>query len=260
VTRLSILLIAVVLIVGMASYGGRESYTLTITSTTGGSVITPGEGTFTLLEGATVTLVAGIQLGHRFVNWTGDVGAIANVTDVKTTIIITNDCSITANFEAVDMMVAAGHIDTVGLRSDGTAVGVGGGWDVHNRYGVIDIGSWTGIVQVAEGDSFTLGLRSDGTVVAVGLNDIHQCDVGGWRNIIQVATGRYHSAGLKSDGTVVAAGSNWAGQRNVSGWTNIMWIATGSSHTVGLKSDGTVVAVGWNDNGQCWVAKWMLLR
>ena len=34
-------------------------------------------------------------------------------------------CSITANFEEVNFMVAAGYYHTVGLRSDGTVVAVG---------------------------------------------------------------------------------------------------------------------------------------
>jgi hypothetical protein len=65
---ISVFLIAVALIGGMVGYGGRESYTLTIASTTGGSIITPGEGTFAYYEGAVVDLVAGFKAGYRFVN------------------------------------------------------------------------------------------------------------------------------------------------------------------------------------------------
>ncbi len=122
---ISVFLIAIALIAGMVDYGGRESYTLTIVSTAGGSVITPGEGTFTYYEGTVVHLVAGLELGYRFVNWTGDVGTIANVNDATTTITINDHCSITANFEKVNFMVAAGYSHTVGLRSDGTVVAAG---------------------------------------------------------------------------------------------------------------------------------------
>jgi len=73
-------------------------YDLTISSTTGGSVTTPGEGTYTYDEGMVVNLVATPSSGYRFVNWTGDVGTIANVNAASTTITMNGDYTITANF------------------------------------------------------------------------------------------------------------------------------------------------------------------
>jgi len=72
-------------------------------------------------------------------------------------------------------MVAAGGGHTVGLKSDGTVVAVGG-----NYHGRCDVGGWTNITRVSVGSYHTVGLKSDGTVVAVGLNDYGQCNVGGW--------------------------------------------------------------------------------
>jgi len=252
---ISVFLIAVALIAGMVGYGGRESYTLTIATTTGGSVITPGEGTFAYYEGTTVYLVAGLELGHRFVDWTGDVGTVANVSDMRTTITINlnHNCSIIANFEKVNYMVAAGYYHTVGLGSDGTVIAVG-----DNSKGQSDVGGWTDIVQVAAGYEHTVGLRSDGTLVAVGYDNYGQCNVRRWTNIIQVAAGGRHTVGLKADGTLLAVGWNWAGQRNIGTWSNIVWVTAGNSHTVGVKSDGTVVAVGWNAFAQCAVESWDL--
>ncbi len=48
--RVTILLITVALVVGMAGCAPTQ-YQLTISSTNGGSVITPGEGTFTYNAG-----------------------------------------------------------------------------------------------------------------------------------------------------------------------------------------------------------------
>jgi uncharacterized protein YkwD len=82
-------------------YGGDygESYTLiTITSTAGGSVTTPGEGTFTYTEGRVVTLVAQPQAGYQFVTWTGNVDTIANLNATATTITANDSYSIRANF------------------------------------------------------------------------------------------------------------------------------------------------------------------
>jgi len=264
-------------------------YSLTISSTAGGSVTTPGEGSFTRNAGVVVSLVASPDTDYRFVYWTGDVGTIANVYAASTTITMSGNYEITANFE-VSFMVAAGDLHTVGLESDGTVVAVGynyygqcnvGGWTniiqvdaggYHhtvglksngtvvavgdNHYGQCNVGGWTNMVQVAAGGYHTVGIRSNGTVVAVGDNSYGQCNVGGWTNIVQVAADGCHTVGLKSNGTVVATGNNYWGQRDVSGWTNIVQVAAGDAHAVGLKSNGTVVATGNNYWGQCDVGGW----
>jgi C1A family cysteine protease len=71
---------------------------LTVSSTAGGSVTTPGEGTFTYGAGTVVSLVAEAEQGYRFVNWTGDVDGIADVDAAATTITMDDDYTITANF------------------------------------------------------------------------------------------------------------------------------------------------------------------
>jgi len=88
---------------GLVGCGGQETpevteYDLTISSTEGGSVTSPGEGTFTYDEGEVLDLVAEPEEGYRFVNWTGDVGTVANVNNATTTIVMDNHYSITANF------------------------------------------------------------------------------------------------------------------------------------------------------------------
>jgi len=74
-------------------------YDLTISSSAGGSVTTPGEGTFTYGAGTVVELVARAEEGYDFVDWTGDVGTITYVNYYSTTITMDSDKSITANFE-----------------------------------------------------------------------------------------------------------------------------------------------------------------
>ena len=225
-------------------------YILTITSTTGGFVTTPGEGTLIYDEETVVDLVAEADEGYYFDNWTGDVGTIADVSAASTNITVSGNYSITAEFQYIPM-VAAGVRYTVGLKSDGTVVAVG-----RNIEGQCDVGNWTYIVQVSAGCLHTVGLKTDGTLVAVGNNDKGQCNVGGWTGIVQVAAGDYHTVGLKPDGTVVAMGDNFYGQCNVGGWTGIVQVAVGTYHTVGLKSDGTLVTVGDNEYGQCDVGGW----
>jgi len=73
-------------------------YTLEISSTGGGSVIIPGEGTFTYEPGTKVDLIAITDTFYNFVHWTGDVGTITDVNSAATNITMNDDYSITANF------------------------------------------------------------------------------------------------------------------------------------------------------------------
>jgi hypothetical protein len=85
-----------------------KQYDLIISSTEGGSVTEPGEGVFTYDEGTVVNLVATPAAGYRFVEWTGDVGTIADVHAATTTVTMNGDYSITANFVAIyDLTVSS---------------------------------------------------------------------------------------------------------------------------------------------------------
>ena len=73
-------------------------YSLTISSTPGGSVTEPGEGTYVYSNNTVVPLVAEADTGYQFVGWTGNVGTIGNVTAANTTITMNGSYYITANF------------------------------------------------------------------------------------------------------------------------------------------------------------------
>jgi len=97
------LAVALVLSVGLIGCGGEQvpeitQYNLIISSTEGGSVTTPGEGTFSYGEGAVINLVAQPDEGYQFMKWTGSISAIADVYAAETTITVNYHCSITANF------------------------------------------------------------------------------------------------------------------------------------------------------------------
>jgi hypothetical protein len=85
-----------------ANFEEIPEYELTISSTAGGSVTNPGEGTFTYDAGTMVGLAATPSYGYAFVRWTGDIDNIADVNDAYTTIAINDNYSITANFEVGD--------------------------------------------------------------------------------------------------------------------------------------------------------------
>jgi len=91
VIRLSILLIIVALVVGMTGCvagipGFTVRYSITISSTTGGTVTDPGEGLFRYPAGTVVNLVAEPDRGYEFVGWTTNAGSIADIYDPTTTI------------------------------------------------------------------------------------------------------------------------------------------------------------------------------
>jgi hypothetical protein len=99
VARFIILVIVVALGAALAGCAPAVQYHLTVSSTEGGKVASPGEGTFTCYEGRAVILMAAPRTGYRFVNWTGDVSTIADVNAAQTTITICGNYSIMANFE-----------------------------------------------------------------------------------------------------------------------------------------------------------------
>ena len=126
-SKVIIFLAVVALIAMMVGCGAQEGeepepayYDLSINSTAGGSVTTPGEGTSQYDTGDSVDLVAEAEEGYRFVEWTGNVGSIGDTDAASTYIIMTNNYSITADFVPKrDPMVAAGSVHTVGLKSNG---------------------------------------------------------------------------------------------------------------------------------------------
>jgi hypothetical protein len=78
-------------------------YNLTVDSTAGGSVTTPGEGTFTYDEGTVVNLVATPGSGYRFVNWTAPAGSFSNASAATTTFTMpAQNVAVTARFTPVE--------------------------------------------------------------------------------------------------------------------------------------------------------------
>jgi uncharacterized repeat protein (TIGR02543 family) len=266
-------------------------YDLTASSTAGGSVTVPGEGTFSYEPHTVVDLVAVANDDYYFVDWTGDVGAIADPGDASTTITMNDDYSVVANFDRIEYDLTIFSTDGGSVTDPGEGVYTYGAGTLVALAAVADdyyeFVGWTGDVgdvddplfstttvnvndnysitanfafkvepTIAAGAAHTVGLRSDGTVMAAGSNASGQCGVSDWEHIVQLAAGEAHTIGVRNDGTVVAAGSNTSGQCDVGNWTDIVQVAAGATHTVGLRADGTVVAVGNNDYGQCNVGSW----
>ena len=98
-------------------------YTLTISSTDGGNVTTPGEGIFTYHAGMLVDLVASPSNGYRFANWTATAGSLGNATAAETTFTMpAQNATVAAHFVAAYELSMA--VDPAG---GGTAVDLTGG-------------------------------------------------------------------------------------------------------------------------------------
>jgi len=175
------LAVALVLGIGLIGCGGKEvpeitEYNLAISSTEGGEVTTPGEGTFTCEEGEVVNLVAEAEEGYHFAKWTGNVDAIADVYAAETTITMNHYYYITANFvgeiwdwydlDAVRDSLGGSYIlmndldsTTVGYEELASATANGGkGWEPIGSLSVDPISFW--IIDLA--DPFTGSLDGQG--------------------------------------------------------------------------------------------------
>jgi hypothetical protein len=148
-------------------------YNLSISSTTGGNVTMPGQGMLTYDEGKVVNLVASLVSGYKFVNWTGDVGTIADVNDATTTVTMSGDYSITANFQEVlehtlTISAVGGSVTTPGegdfKYEEGTAVGLEA--ISEDGYRFVE---WTGDVDTianAKAASTTIIMNGDYSITA----------------------------------------------------------------------------------------------
>ena len=97
---------------------GVVTYNLTILiSPEGTGTTVPGVGTYTYAEGEVVDLAAMPEAGYQFNYWTGNVDAISDTGAAETTITMTDDYSVTANFQEEPPLPtvtteAAAHVTT----------------------------------------------------------------------------------------------------------------------------------------------------
>jgi hypothetical protein len=158
----------------------KEEYGLTISSSAGGSVGTPGEGTFTYDPGIGVNLVAEAEEGYRFVNWTGDTATIADVNAASTTITMNGDYAITANFMAqYDLSISSSAGGSVGTPGEGTftydpGIGVNLVAKAEEGYRFVN---WTGdIATVANVSAASTTITMNGDY-SISANFMAQCDL-----------------------------------------------------------------------------------
>jgi len=143
-------------------------YDLSIASTVGGHVSSPGEpGPFTYIEGVEVPLVAAQDPGYRFLEWTGDVDTVADVSSASTTITMNGNYAVTAVFILSEAWVDDDYTE-VGYND-----GHSWGFDAFNRIqDAIDILPAPGTIYVAPGIYYENIVLNDGLeILGAGAGD-----------------------------------------------------------------------------------------
>jgi hypothetical protein len=191
--------------------GGQPpvQYELTISSTTGGSVNTPGEGVFTYYSGTQVNLVAEAETGYGFVNWTADPTVTFGDASAATTTFTmpSQDVTVTAHFGLVyelDMAADptaggdATDVDAEGAYVAGATVSIRA--EPASAYGFVH---WTADAPVtfqddtAEETTFTMPAQAVAVTAHFGVayNLSMAADPAGGGNAIDVAAKGAYAAG-----------------------------------------------------------------
>ncbi|MHC4259238.1 MAG: S8 family serine peptidase [Planctomycetota bacterium] len=128
-----------------------KMWTLTISSTAGGSVTTPGEGPLQLDDASVQVIVATADPHYRFVNWTGaavGAGKVADPNAASTSVTVDADYNLQANF-AMNQYIISGRVTLGGSGlADVNMVGLPGTpvTDANGNYAAQIDSGWSGIV------------------------------------------------------------------------------------------------------------------
>ena len=214
-------------------------YTLTITTTGDGNTTGaagPHDG------GTVVPITATPDAGWQFVNWTGDIGTIANPNSANTTITMNGNYTITANFLPTRTLTMAvtGNGSTnpaVGDHpyADGTVVNItaipDSGWQFD---------SWTGDAFDANSASTTVFMDADKTATAIFVEappvTLTMAVTGNGSTTPEVGTHEY------PQGTVVDITATPDPGHEFAGWSGDVADANSATTTVTMNTDKTVTA------------------
>ncbi len=95
-------------------YRQTQGYSLIITSSEGGSVVTPGQGSFSYNNSQTVNIQAVPEAGNDFTGWTGtavNTGKVANPASAQTTVMVDAAYTLKANFANDDYTISFGSTE-----------------------------------------------------------------------------------------------------------------------------------------------------
>ncbi|NQV34466.1 MAG: leucine-rich repeat domain-containing protein, partial [Phycisphaeraceae bacterium] len=202
-----------------------DQLALTTSSTAGGSVTVPGEGTANYAYGTNVNLMAVPDTHYHFVGWTGPV---ANATSASTTVTITNPTAVSAMFAIAPHTLTTsstigGSVTVPGegttSYAHGTNVNVVAVPDAHYHF----VG-WTGPVADATSASTTVTIAGNTAVAAIFAID---------ENTLTISS--------TGGGTVSTPGE---GSFSYGHGTSVPVVATPGSYTTFLRWTGSAVTAG----------------
>jgi hypothetical protein len=144
--------------INMGAYGGtaqasltRLLRTLTTSSYNGGSVTTPGEGSFTYVDDTQAQVVATPEKNYYFLKWTGtavDAGKVANPKKASITVLMDGDYTLKADFAAVNYTLSVSSTTGGSVTVPGEGNFVYGGNYIGSLEAVADPGyhftHWSG--------------------------------------------------------------------------------------------------------------------
>ena len=163
--------------------GGGQEPVLFLSSTIGGSVTNPGEGSFQYDEGTVVSIEATADNNYYFVNWTGDTGTVANANAASTTVTVDAAYTIQAVFrtDRNTLMISStggGSVTNPGEGSfpydDATVVSIQATADENYHFV-----NWTGTgaAQVADPGSASTTMTMDADYTLQANFDIDRRDL-----------------------------------------------------------------------------------
>ena len=155
-----------------------------------------------------------------------------------------------------------GHEHAIVLLAVGRAAASGNG-----RKGRCDVGSWSGLVEVAAGYDFSLGLRSDGTVLMAGEDPLVSKEaIALWRDVVHISANASSVIALDSAGRVFVEGGRTTSSKpngiryvlpdEIASRTDAVAVAAGKAHLAVLFADGTCAAFGSDIGNSCAVGSW----
>jgi uncharacterized repeat protein (TIGR02543 family) len=205
-------------------------YNLNTSSTSGGNVTTPGEGVFTYDAGTVVNLVATADANYHFVNWTGDVGMVANVNSATTNITMTGNYSITANF-AINR-----YNLNISSTSGGNVTTPGEGTYTY------DYGTVVSLVATADANYHFVNWTGDvGTIANVNSANTNITMNGNYSIVANFAINRYNRTTSSTSGGNVTAPGEGTYTYNASQVVSLVATADANYHFVNWTGNvGTV--------------------
>ena len=131
------------------------TYSLSVNANSNGTITAPATSPTSHNPGDVVTITASANSNYHFVNWTGDVSTVANVTSASTNITMNGNYTIYANF-AANVVSPISYIGDIGSNS-------------NNSGGTLTVTTNTGVTA---GDDILIGYVTDASQdIALSVTD-----------------------------------------------------------------------------------------